>query len=316
MAGGQWPDFKRENTMQLEWLEDFVELARTRSLSRAAENRCVTHPAFGRRIRALEEWVGTPLIERKQPLSLTPCGLLFLDAATQSLELLGTVRAQFKNDTLSRDEPVRIATGRTLACDFFPDWYESLHPKLGSFAVSLLTSGAQEAISRLSAGEVDLLLSFSSPLTQTLLDPEHFDSRVLAKEELLPVSAPSAPGQPQLQILADSNALPIPWLAFSPTLTLRSVLARHLDRLPQRLALRMVYQADSYDAILEMAKRGRGLAWLPRMVVNDALASGELLMAGGAEFCVSFDVSLHRLRANRSEMVMRIWTALTPSTTQ
>ena len=101
--------------MQLVGLEECIELARTRSLSRAAENRCVTHPAFGRRIRALEEWVGTPLIERKQPLSLTPCGVLFLDAATQSLQLLTTVRAQFKGTTLSRDEPVRIATGRTLA---------------------------------------------------------------------------------------------------------------------------------------------------------------------------------------------------------
>lgn len=106
--------------MQLEWLEDFIELARTRSLSRAAENRCVTHPAFGRRIRALEEWVGSALIERKQPLSLTPCGVLFLDAATQSLALLTAVRAQFQGTTLSRDEPVRIATGRTLACDFSP----------------------------------------------------------------------------------------------------------------------------------------------------------------------------------------------------
>lgn len=106
--------------MQLEWLEDFIELARTRSLSRAAENRCGTHPAFGRRIRALEEWVGSALIERKQPLSLAPCGVLFLDAATQSLALLTGGRAQFQGTTLSRDEPVRIATGRTLACDFSP----------------------------------------------------------------------------------------------------------------------------------------------------------------------------------------------------
>lgn len=296
--------------MQLEWLEDFIELARTRSLSRAAENRCVTHPAFGRRIRALEEWVGTPLIERKQPLSLTPCGVLFLDAATQSLQLLTTVRAQFKGTTLSRDEPVRIATGRTLASDFFPDWYESLHQRLGNFAVSLVTNGAQEAISKLSAGEVDLLLSFSSPLTQTLLGAERCDSRVLANEELLPVSAPDANGLPRQQICTAPCAMSIPWLAFSPSLALRGVLAQHLERLPQHLALRMVYQADSYDAILEMAKRGRGLAWLPRMVVKDALASGELLIAGGPEFHVAFDVSLHRLHANQSEMVMKIWEGL------
>ncbi|WP_256825585.1 helix-turn-helix domain-containing protein, partial [Pseudomonas juntendi] len=60
--------------MQLRWLEDFVELARTRSFTRAAENRFVTHPAFGRRIRALEEWVGTRLVERTKPLELTAAG--------------------------------------------------------------------------------------------------------------------------------------------------------------------------------------------------------------------------------------------------
>ena len=51
--------------MQLKWLEDFVALAQERSFTRAAELRHVTHPAFGRRIRALESWVGTPLIERE-----------------------------------------------------------------------------------------------------------------------------------------------------------------------------------------------------------------------------------------------------------
>ena len=40
--------------MQLKWFEDFLALAQTRSFSRAAELRHVTHPAFGRRIKALE----------------------------------------------------------------------------------------------------------------------------------------------------------------------------------------------------------------------------------------------------------------------
>ncbi|NBB12577.1 LysR family transcriptional regulator [Pseudomonas sp. SLFW] len=298
--------------MQLEWLEDFIELARTRSLSRAAEIRCVTHPAFGRRIRALEDWVGVPLVERKQPLSLTPAGLLFLDAATQSMELLLAARAQFQNLGMNRDEPLRIATGRTLASVFFPDWYQSLHAQFGAFPVSLVTGGAQEAITKLSAGEVDLQLIFSSPLTRILIDSERFDSRVLAREELLPVSAPDAQGQALFLIDVSSDVSSIPWLGFSPTLSLRGVLAQHLARLPHRLALRMIYQADSYEAILEMAKRGSGLAWLPRMVVKEALAAGELVIAGGPEMQIGFDISLHRLRANRSERVMRIWEGLAP----
>ena len=39
--------------MQLKWLEDFIVLAQERSFTRAAELRHVTHPAFGRRIRAI-----------------------------------------------------------------------------------------------------------------------------------------------------------------------------------------------------------------------------------------------------------------------
>ena len=68
--------------MQLKWLEDFIVLAQERSFTRAAELRHVTHPAFGRRIRALEAWAGTPLVERGGgPVTLTPAGHSFLETA-------------------------------------------------------------------------------------------------------------------------------------------------------------------------------------------------------------------------------------------
>ena len=67
--------------MHIKWLEDFITLAQTRSFSRAAELRHVTHPAFGRRIRALEAWAGTPLVERGgSPVRPTPAGETFLEA--------------------------------------------------------------------------------------------------------------------------------------------------------------------------------------------------------------------------------------------
>ena len=44
--------------MEIKWLEDFVTLADTSSFSRAAELRNVTQPAFSRRIKQLEGWLG------------------------------------------------------------------------------------------------------------------------------------------------------------------------------------------------------------------------------------------------------------------
>ena len=61
--------------MDLDWLRDFLALADERNFSRAADARHVTQPAFSRRIRALEDWIGAPLFERNaQGATLTPAG--------------------------------------------------------------------------------------------------------------------------------------------------------------------------------------------------------------------------------------------------
>ena len=50
--------------MDQKLLEDFLSLYRHKSFSHAAQERNVTQPAFSRRIRALEEWLGVVLFDR------------------------------------------------------------------------------------------------------------------------------------------------------------------------------------------------------------------------------------------------------------
>jgi LysR family transcriptional regulator, hypochlorite-specific transcription factor HypT len=296
--------------VQLSWLEDFIELARTRSFSRAAENRCVTHPAFGRRIKALEQWVGAELVERSHPVSLTAAGQLFLDAATHSVDVLSAAKAQLEDSSASVEQTLRVATGRTLARTFFPAWYEQLTQRLGSFPVSVSTGGAQEVIFRLGAGEADLLVIYSSPTTRLLIDPLRYESLTLARETLLPVSATDTKGRPRLKLVNAGTATPTPWLGFSQSLTLRGVLSKHLAGLPKKLALHMVYQADSYESIHAMALRGMGVAWLPQQLVQDDIRQAQLAVIGGPEMRVNFDISLYRLRGNSKPLVNAIWASV------
>ncbi len=61
--------------MELKWLEDFVCLANIGSFWKASEQRHVSQPAFSRRIRALEDWLGVTLIDRSSyPVTLTRTG--------------------------------------------------------------------------------------------------------------------------------------------------------------------------------------------------------------------------------------------------
>lgn len=294
--------------MQLRWLEDFVELARTRSFTRAAENRFVTHPAFGRRIRALEEWAGTPLIARSKPLALTPAGILFLDAATNALEALHGAREQLQGNAPALENNIRIATGRTLASTFFPEWYDDAASRFGTFTATLTTGNAEEGILRLVAGEVDLLISYSSPHTRLLIDHDRFDFLPIAREVLVPVSALDARGHILYKLPGGKE--PIPWLSFARALALRTVLARHLADLPTAPLLKPVYQADSYEAILAMAKRGTGLAWLPQRLVKNDVERGELAIVGNSSWRVAFDIALYRLRNKPHAVLDGLWAGL------
>jgi LysR family transcriptional regulator, hypochlorite-specific transcription factor HypT len=53
--------------MELIWLEDYFALAEILNFSRAADLRHVTQPAFSRRIKAVESWVGAALFSRTWP---------------------------------------------------------------------------------------------------------------------------------------------------------------------------------------------------------------------------------------------------------
>jgi DNA-binding transcriptional LysR family regulator len=52
--------------VDIKLLEDFVCLVKFQNFTAAARERTVTQSAFSRRIKALEEWLGTPLINREK----------------------------------------------------------------------------------------------------------------------------------------------------------------------------------------------------------------------------------------------------------
>lgn len=73
--------------MDTAWLLDLRALADTLNFSRAAEMRNITQPAFGRRIKALEEWSGSVLVDRStHRIRITPAGVIMLDAANDVLQ--------------------------------------------------------------------------------------------------------------------------------------------------------------------------------------------------------------------------------------
>ena len=61
---------------ELKWLEDLLALMEEDSFTKAAARRHVTQPAFSRRIRQLENWLGVKLVDStRKPIRILPLTL-------------------------------------------------------------------------------------------------------------------------------------------------------------------------------------------------------------------------------------------------
>jgi DNA-binding transcriptional LysR family regulator len=148
--------------MELKWLEDYLMLAREGSFSRAASLRNVTQPAFSRRIRALEDWLGATLFDRSStPVTLTRHGEEFQKHARQIVEEALAVRADFRLAQRADDQLVRIVALNSISVTVAPGLiaaYRANRPKGRVELISL--QGLDTHYDALDAGAAHVLLAF------------------------------------------------------------------------------------------------------------------------------------------------------------
>lgn len=215
--------------MQLKWLEDFIVLAQERSFTRAAELRHVTHPAFGRRIRALEAWAGTPLVERGGgPVTLTPAGQSFLDTAGQMVRNLTQSHEELQSLAGRQARTVTLATGRTLARTVVADWLVLLQPILQGGELCIRTRALADTVAMLERSEADFSLVYHHPTLAVRLDARQFMHVTVASDRLVPVSRATAQGQALHRFGPDATR--VPYLAYAPQLALGRLVEDQIGR--------------------------------------------------------------------------------------
>jgi LysR family transcriptional regulator, hypochlorite-specific transcription factor HypT len=293
--------------MDLKLIEDLMALKRCGSYVRAAEERHVTHPAFGRRIRSLEAWAGVPLVlPGRSPVQLSAAGDALLAEGAPMLASLSRVRAQWRSsgsgDGVATDL-LRIGTGRTLARTLVADWLARLRGVLRTARVELHTRSMAEIASVFERGEVDLLVCYEHHALSNRLSGQRFRHLTLAGDRLLPVARADAQGRTR-------HALDSPqWIGYAPTLSLGRLLSDHLGDAHGTAVSPPSIVCDSADAMLELALKGMGVAWLPHSLAAASIRKGVLKPLGGRGDQVHYEVRLYRLRGRQSPLVEAVWAA-------
>lgn len=293
--------------MELKWLEDFLSLAETGSFSRSSELRHVSQPAFSRRIRALESWVGVALIDRSTyPTTLTPAGEAFKAGAVDFVARLHTARAQARGQQPDAPGDIVFAVPHTLAFAFFPGWLADLQRDFGPVGSRLIAGNVHDAVMTLVEGGCDLLLCYYHPSHPVRLDPERFEGLTLGAEWVRPYVPRTPQGSPRWTLPGRAEA-PIPYLGYGPGAYLRRMVDTILDRRSEPVHLARQYETDMAESLKAMMLAGHGLAFLPSSAVAREIARGEVIEAGDESWALEMEVRLYRSRHGGRRAVDRLW---------
>lgn len=253
--------------MDLHALRMFRAVATEKSFSRAAVKLGRTQPAVSLAIQRLEAQMGHPLIDRSgKELRLTDAGTLLLDYARRFDNLgeeLGVALAELKDNTSGR---LIIGANESTTLYLLPhvSRYRKRYPRV---RLQVRRSQSSRIPLELLEGDLELGVISYAP------EDERLVSRVIYTDHLAFVVSPQ-------HRLAKRKTVSIAelgmetFIAHNVVSPYREVLVREFQRL--KIPLNRDVEMPTVEAIRKLVQQNEGVAFLPRMCVNQELEQGVL----------------------------------------
>lgn len=167
--------------LKLRHLETFVEVARQRSIVKAADALHVSQPAISKTMRELEDRLGVTVVERDgRGIRLTNLGELFLRHASASVAALRQGLTSIKASKEGSAVPIRVGALPTVSSLIMAPAMKSFlddHPRT---RVRIVTGENRTLLEQLRVGELDLVVGrLAAPELMTGLTFEHLYSEVV-----------------------------------------------------------------------------------------------------------------------------------------
>lgn len=293
--------------MELNWLEDFAELAAARNFSTAASARHVTQPAFSRRIKALENWVGAELIDRSSyPVTLTEAGETFLETSRELTRSIYRLRDECRQQAQTATETVHISALHTIALANFPELLRDMESRTGAFNTRMDATEFYDCIESLSLGRCDMAMAYVHPLGPPVLQTGQFVSKKIANDPFVLITSCNDKGKPLFSL--EDQGVSLPLISYSADTFLGKVQTDLTTRLQARgIRFHTVFENTMSEAIKRMVLTGKGLGFLPRAAAEREIRSGDIVVLDPFETQVELEIRVFRKVGAGSKEMERFW---------
>jgi len=286
--------------MDFRWLDDVLTLLDECNLSRAAARRNVTQPAFSRRIKSFEHWVGVTLLERKaNRIELAPSLIANEDEIKSLVMRVNELKQKIRNFK-SEQAHVTITTQHSLMFSIFPDLAEITQSKFANLTYRLRAANRAECVSMFLRGDVNMLLCYEHSLFTPLLFDSSVQKYLWGKDRLIPVVG----GKLRFKLSADLRAdEDMPIIVYPEHSYFGEILTQERCNFATKSTTINPFCQTAYSVgIKEMVLNGLGVSWLPFSMVHRELGSGEIINLSEAYGSVELKIWLYANSENAASI--------------
>ncbi len=269
--------------MELYLLQTFLTVANEKSFSRAGEKLLRTQPAVSLAIQRLENELGEKLIDRSgKELLLTDAGRIVTEYARRfdNLRLdLENALAELRDNAAGR-LIIGANESTTLYLLHFVERYRHTYPKI---KVQIRRSLSSKIPAQLIDGDLELGLISYDP------DDDRLVTTVIYRDHLAFVVSPEHRFAGRKSVSISELGMET-FIAHNVVSPYREVVVKEFQR--RKVPLNMEVEMPTVESIRRLVQRNEGVAFLPRMCVEQELGQGLLREVDVEEMHVDRNIRL------------------------
>lgn len=261
--------------MNMQWLDDVLVLLEERNMTRAAARQSITQPAFSRRIRSFEDWLGVEVLERKT-------NRIEISAALANNE--GEIRALVASikelrTKIAHQDPaasvVAIAAQHAAVVSTFPDMALRARMEYPGIRFRVRAANLNDCATMFLRGDTSMLLCYEAQSVGPMPFSSGVQRELWGQDYLIPVvgGVLRYTVKENLDIPEDTPAIVYPDNSY-----FGEVLGKK-ERLfgTAGCSANPICQTAFSSGTREMVLKGLGVGWVPFSMAHREIESGELI---------------------------------------
>ncbi len=247
--------------MDIRHLQYFMEVARHRSFTKAAESLYITQPTISKTIKNIEEELGIILFDRSsKKIELTDAGRIMFEQGQHIVNSFQNLSSELQDLQKLRKGHIRIGLPPMIGSSFFPEVIGLFHQQYPDVTIRIFEDGAKKVELDVESGLLDI------GVTVLPTNDEIFHSFSFVQENLMLLVHPT-------HALAERDSVSLSelenelFVLFSEDFALHDLIITACVRLG--FQPHVVYESSQWDLISGMVAANLGIALLPETICRE-----------------------------------------------